>query len=145
MRSRKLCRRNAFLIDGVKAPVTNIVHDGACKQVRILEDNAEAAAQVGFFNLPDIDAVIEDNAVGNIIKTVDQVGDRCFAGARGPDKRHLLPRLGIEGDVVQDGFSRHIPKIHILQAHVAGHPRIGRAAAVRLFPGPKSGALGAFD
>ena len=39
-------------------------------------------AKIVFFDLIDIDAVIADFAVRNVVKAVDQIGDRGFSRAR---------------------------------------------------------------
>ena len=41
----------------------------------VLQHDSERVAQVIFFDLVDIDAVIADLAVLNIVETVDQVGN----------------------------------------------------------------------
>ena len=52
-------------------------------------------SEVGFFDLVDVNAVITDLTVLNIIKAVDQVGDRCLSGTGGADKGDLLSRRRI--------------------------------------------------
>ena len=60
-----------------------------------LQNDAERAAKIGFFDLVDIDAVITDLAVGDIIEPVDQVGDGGLAGTGGAHKGDLLTGVGI--------------------------------------------------
>ena len=57
----------------------------------ILQNDAEASAQVCFFDLVDVDAVIADLAVRNIIKAVEQIGDGGLSRIGGPYKGDLLP------------------------------------------------------
>ena len=76
--------------------VADVVHDRAGEEVGILQHDAQAAAQVGLFDLVDVDAVVADLAVGNIIEAVDQVGDGGLARAGGAHKGDLLARLGVE-------------------------------------------------
>ena len=70
------------------------------------------------------------------------VGLACAGRA---DEGELLAGLGVERDVVQDGFLRLIAKINPEEADVAAqlHER-GLAVNGRIFPGPRAGALGAF-
>ena len=72
------------------------------KRFDVLQDDAERAAQVGLFDLVDVDAVVADLAVGNVVKAVDEVRDGRLARAGRADKGDLLARLGVDGDVVQD-------------------------------------------
>ncbi len=59
----------------------------------VLQHHAKAAAQITFADLAHINAVIGDGAGGDIIKAVDEVGDRGFARAGGTDEGDLLPGL----------------------------------------------------
>ena len=68
-------------------PVNRLV---SCKH------DAQRAAQVGLFDLVDVDAVVADFTVGNVIEAVDEVGDRGLARAGRADKGDLLPRLGVQ-------------------------------------------------
>ena len=64
-------------------------------------DQFAVTAQVSFFDLMDVDAVIADLAILNIVEAVDQVGDGGLAGTGGADKGDLLARTAIQVDVVQ--------------------------------------------
>ena len=59
----------------------------------ILQNNAKRSSQIVFFNLSNIDLIVTDLTFLNIIKTVDQIGNGCFSGSGGTDKRDLLTRL----------------------------------------------------
>ena len=87
----QLCGGNALLVCGVGIPVAQVLHDRSCKQVRVLKHHAQRAAQVCFFDLVDVDAVIADLAVRNIIKEVEQIGDGGLSRIGGPYKGDLLP------------------------------------------------------
>ena len=87
----QLCGGNALLVCGVGIPVAQVLHDRSCKQVRVLKHHAQRAAQVIFFDLVDVDAVIADLAVRNIIKAVEQIGDGGLSRIGGPYKGDLLP------------------------------------------------------
>ena len=110
----------------------------------ILEHHAHRAAQVGLLYLLDIDAVIGYLALGDIVKSVDKVGDRGLARARRADKGNLLPRHRIERDVLQNGLLAVVAEADVVEAHVAPPLGIGyRAVAVRMLPRPDSRPLAA--
>ena len=100
MRICDLCRLNTFFIRCIQLAVTNVFHNRAGEQVRILQNHAECSAKVAFFDAANIDAVIGDFTLVNIIEPVDKVGYRRFAGTGGADKRDLLSALCIEGNIV---------------------------------------------
>ena len=66
----------------------------------ILQNDPERSAQICFFDLVDIDPVITDLSVLDIIKTVDQIGDRCLTGSGRADKRDLLSRFRVKLNVM---------------------------------------------
>ena len=71
MRICKLRRFNTFFIGSVQAPVTNVVHNRTRKQVGILQNNPQRAAQIRFLNLIHVDAIVTDFPIRNVIETVD--------------------------------------------------------------------------
>ena len=89
-----------LLIGCIKISVTDIVADGSGKQVGILQDNTEGTAQIVFFNLCNIDAVVADLSFLNIIKTVNQVGDCCLTGTGGTYKCQFLSWFGEQADIL---------------------------------------------
>ena len=133
---------DALLIAGIQVAVTDILHNGAGKEVGVLQHDTQAAAKVRLLDLVDIDAVIADLAVVDIVEAVDQVGDGRLAGAGGADKGQLLARFRIQGDVVQDGLFRGVAEVDVIETHVALELGVGQGAVVvRMFPGPDVGAL----
>ena len=108
----------------------------------VLQYDAERAAQVGLFDLVDVDAVVTDLAVLNVVEAVDEVRDG-LAGTGGADKGDLLARTAIEVDVVQDRLLRHITKVYIREGDVAFQLVVGGGAVVvGVLPRPQAGALG---
>lgn len=53
------------LVRGVQTPVADIVRNGARKQVGVLDDHGEGAAQVVLADVPDVDAVVGDAAAAD--------------------------------------------------------------------------------
>ena len=51
--------------------VAQVFHHRAGKEVDILQNHAQRAAQVALVDLVDIDAVIADLAVGDVVEAVD--------------------------------------------------------------------------
>ena len=142
VRAGELSRGYTFLVGGVQLAVADIVHDRARKQVRVLQYYAERAAQVGFFYLVDVDAVVAHFAVGDVVKPVEQVGYRSFARARRADESDLLPRLGVDGNVAKHRLALFVLEVDLGKHNVAAKPRIRDCAvAVRVLPRPFVGAL----
>ena len=98
----QLGRRLTLLVGGLQVAVADVFQHCAGKQVGILKDDAQGAAQVRLFDLIDIDAVIADLAVGNVVETIYEVGNGGLACAGGTDKGDLLPRFGPQADVVEN-------------------------------------------
>ena len=108
----------------------------------ILQHDAQRAAEVGFLDLVDVDAVVPDLAVLDVVEAVDKVGDSGLAGAGGADEGDLLARTAIEVDVVQDGLVRYIAEIDVRKGDVAFQLVVsGGAVVVGVLPGPDAGAL----
>ena len=105
VRAGELCRGDALFIRCAELAVADVVHHRAGEQVGVLQHDAQRAAQVGFFDLVDVDAVVADLALLNIVETVDQVGDGGLARAGGADEGDLLAGLGVKGNVMQTDFS----------------------------------------
>ena len=139
----EFCRLVYFFIRCVQFSVTDIFLDRACEQVGILEHDAERMSQIRFFDLVDIDIVIADLAVRHIVETVDQVGDRSLARAGGSDEGQLLPRLCIQGQVMEHHMVRRISECHVIEAHIAFQLCVsdGSVRLMRMLPRPHAGAL----
>ncbi len=131
---------------GVQLAVADVVGYRTGKQMRILQDNAQAAAQIGLFDLVDIDDVVADFAVGKIVKAIDEVGNGCFARACGTHKGDLLPRPCEQAHVVQHELFGHIAEIHVVEHHPALERLIGGGVLglVVMLPRPDAGAPRAF-
>ena len=146
VRIGKLRRSHDFLVGRIQTTVADIIADGAGKQVGILQNDTERAAEVRLFDLIDIDAVVADLAVREVVETVDQVGDGRLARARCADERDLLTGLSIQRDVVQNDLIRVITEIHIEEADIAADLRVGGGAVlVRVLPRPDVGLFRGFS
>ena len=67
--------------------------------MRVLQDDAEVAAQLFQMEIADVDAADADAAALDVVKTQQQAGDRGFA------------RAGVAYD--RDGFARFNSKAHV--------------------------------
>ena len=142
----KLCRLDAFFVGGIQLAVADIIHHGAGEQVGILQHDTKAAAQVGLFNLVDIDAIVADLAVGNVVEPVDQVGDGGLARAGGSDEGDLLAGVGVKGHIVEYRLFRHIGKVYTVHNDIALQLGVGNRAVclMGMLPGPVAGASSGF-
>src|SRR5215469_1588532 len=82
-------------------PQADVILDGAAEQEGILQDYAEAPAQVGEIQLADIDAVNADGTSLDVIKTHQEGDDGGLARAGMAHDGHGLARLDDERDVAQ--------------------------------------------
>ena len=145
VRIGQLRRRDTFLIGSIQLAVPDIVHYRTGKQVHILQYHTEGTAQGRFRDPADINAVVSDGTLLDIIEAVDQVGDGRLSGSGSPHKGHLLARLRVKRNVMQDCLFRHITKVHIVELHMSLHLyHIKRTVLFRHLPGPAVGTLFAF-
>ena len=146
VRIGKLRRCLDLLVGRIQAAVADIIANGAGKQVGILQHDAERAAEIGLFDLIDVDAVVADLAVRKVVETVDQVGNGRLARTGCADERDLLTGFGVQCDVVQDDLIRIIAEIHIKEADIAADLCIGGGAVlVRMLPRPDVGLFRGFN
>ena len=70
-------------------------------------------------------AVDRHGAAVDVVEARDQIGDRRLAGAAGADQRGELPRLDLEGDVVERRALKlgRVAERHIVERHVAAQRR----------------------
>ena len=95
-----LRRLNDLLVGGIKPSVADILHDRSRKQVGILKNHGDVAAQVVPLNMADINAVDGDGPALDIVEAVDEVRDRRLSGSRGTYEGDLLPRSRVEADIL---------------------------------------------
>ena len=133
---------DALFIGSLQPAIADVLHHRAGEQVGVLQHDAQRTAQIGLFDLVDVDAVVADLAVLNVVEPVDEVGDGGLTGTGRADKGDLLARTAIQVDIVQDGFFRHIAKVYIGKGDVAFQLVVGGSAVVvRVLPCPDAGAL----
>ena len=111
--------------------------------MRILQNHTERAAQIRLFDLVDVDIIVPDLAVLNIVKTVDQIGNRCFAGSGGADERDFLSGLREKRYVMQYRLVRRITEVDVVEGDLAALARISCRSVCRviMFPRPDTGTF----
>src|ERR1043166_9417812 len=76
--------------------------DAAGEQHRVLEDDADVAAQCGQVPLADVHPLDEDAAARDVVEAVQQAGAGGLAFTSRADDRHVLTPLYPEASVAQD-------------------------------------------
>ena len=110
---------DTFLVGGIEFAVTDIVEDGAREEVRLLQDDAHAAAQRVFTDIGDGDAVVEDMSALYLVEAVDEVDDGGLACPCASHEGYLLSRVGIDIDIEEYLFLGGVAEINVLEVDVA--------------------------
>lgn len=135
----ELCCGDAFFIAGGWIAVADIFHDAAGEEVDILKNDAKGAAQIVLADFFDVDAIVEDGAVVDVVKPIDEVGDGGFSRSGRANEGNFLSRLGVEGDVVEDLLGWCVTKIDVLETNIAAQATVLSAAILHTLPGPDAG------
>ena len=133
-----------FFIRRIQPAVTDVFAHRAGKQVRILQNHRKRAAQRGFFDAVEGDAVISDLALLHIVEAVDEVRDGRLASAGGAYEGDLLAWVCIERYVLEHGLFAVVAERYVVETHVSAHFNELIAAFRRFgrnFPGPDARAL----
>ena len=110
-----------------------------------MQYHAEGTAQVRFFDFIDVDAVVTDFTVGNVIKTVNQVGNSGLARTGGADKGNLFTGVRIQGNVMQNFLVGIVTEVHMVQYDFTPQAGIGNGAVVvGMLPCPDTGVTVGF-
>ena len=93
-------------------------------------------------NLGDIDSVKADLAIGNIVETVDQVGDGRLTRTRRANEGDLLTGSCPQRDIVQNHLLPVVGEVDIFHDQLSTQASVGnRSIAVRMAPCPHSRAF----
>ena len=134
MRVCRLCRRNHFLVGGIRLAHADIIPHSSGGEPCLLQNHAEILAQTCPRHGSDIRAVHTDCTAVDIIKPHQQIDQRGFAASGRPDNCHTLPGSDRNIAVFDQRTLRHIGERNIVQQH--------RALCVR--QPRQAGRLGAF-
>ena len=91
----------------------------------VLQNHAQRAPQIPFSDFIDVDPIVTDLSVGQIIKTVDQVGDGGLSRSRASHKGDLLSRRRIQPDVMEHDLVFIVAKVHVIEGDIASQQDIG--------------------
>ncbi len=146
VRIGQLCRCIYLFICGLQTAVTDVFHDRTGEEVRILQHDAERTPQIRLVDLLHIDAVIAELAVGNLIKTIDEVRNGGLSGTGGAHQSDLLTGLCMNGNVMEHGLVLRVPEIHIFKDHIALQRLVIGLSGILMImlPGPAAGSFAAF-
>ena len=64
------CSLFDLLIADLRTAVADIIRNGPCKEMGILNDHGEGTAQIILSDLPNIDSIVGDDSAVNLIKPV---------------------------------------------------------------------------
>ena len=96
-----------------------------------LQNDTDLAAQPSRIDLRDIDAVNQHASAFGHIKTLNELGESAFAGARSPDDSDHLAGRNVEIDVMQNLRTVDaIAKADVIECHVATNRRQCHTAGV---------------
>ena len=94
-----------FGAGGIRLAVGDVLGNGAKEQERLLQHQADVAAIFGHRDGADINAINENSAFADIVKTADQIDQGRFARAAMADQAHHLARFDDQIDVAGHGAS----------------------------------------
>ena len=86
VRVGQLRRRDDLFIRGVQPPVADVLHHRRDEEVRVLQHDAQLAAQIVLLHLADVHPVDADAAAVDVVKARQQVDDRRLARAGRADQ-----------------------------------------------------------
>ena len=110
---------DAVLVRRVELAVADVLHHRAGEQMRVLQNDAERAAQIVLADVAHVDAVVGDLSGLNVVEAVDEVRDGRLARAGRADKGDLLAGLGVQRKLLEHRLFRHVGKVHVVEPHVA--------------------------
>ena len=126
-----------FGVGGVRLADAQVFRDRAVEQQRLLEHDADIAAQPDQPEIADIGAVDRDGARLRIERAIEQRQRRRLAAAGRPDQRDAVAGQRLEGQIDDGGTLAVVGKRHILEFDMAVHAagidraRAGRAPTAR--------------
>ena len=129
VRMRALGSFDNLLARGIGTAVGDVICHRALEQPRILQHHAKSTAQA-CARVFTRGTAIDRNAAGiDIIKTQQQIDERCLATARRADQGKAHAGLGLDADILQQLAVGHVAKVHMLKGDLA--LRCGKLYSVR--------------
>ena len=137
MRMGKLGCFDDFLIRRIRAPIADIIGNGAFKQVRLLRDIGDGMAQRVLFDVFNVLPVEQYPAFVEIVEALDKVDERGLTCAGCANHGSGFTRLGDEADAMQHRRGFTIGEINILETNFSGTGfqlyRVRNIALMRLY------------
>ena len=129
------CARSSASVDLLRRRVrladAQILLDRSRKQHRLLEHDADIAAQRDERHVADVDAVDQHAAAVGIEDAMQQAERRRFARSGRADERDRLARRHVEGHVADRRPLAVVGKGHVLERHAPDEPAgVARARLV---------------
>src|SRR5205085_11857530 len=112
-------RGDDLLHGGLGPPVGDILADGGPKEHRLLRHDADAGAQRGQRQTPQVDAVEQDAALVRVVEAQQQADKRALTGAGRAHERYRLPRLDRQGDAAQHRRAGCVGEVDAAELDVA--------------------------
>ena len=119
MRMSALGGLDNLLTRSIGTTVSDVFGHGALEQPRILQHHAKGTAQACARVVTRRPAIDHDAAGIDIVKTQQQVDERCLAAARGANEGKAHAGLGLDADILQQLAVGHIAKVHVFKGHLA--------------------------
>ena len=110
-----------LLVGGVGDAVGDVVADGGGEQEGVLEDDADAAAQVGQAQAPDVPAVQAHLPGVDVVEAGQQQGERRLPRSARPDQGDALAGPDPEREAVEERSRAGVAEAHVGEIDVAGH------------------------
>ena len=121
----------------VQFAVTDVVHYSTRKQVCVLQNHTKRSSEVSLLDLVDVDAVVSDLTVGNIVESVDEVGNCCLTCTCRTYESNLLSRFGVQRNSVQNSLVFFVTEHYVFKSYVTTQWNVGYSSVtVRMFPSP---------
>jgi len=113
-----------FGVGGVGAAKGDVVANGTGKEIGFLQHDADLAPHAVQGDIAHVPVIDEDAAFAHVVETGDKVDNGRFAATGSPQEGDGLAWLGLEGDVLEDGFTAiEVAEGHVGKANAAVHLR----------------------
>ncbi len=113
---------------GIRAPIGDVLSNGALEQPGVLEHHPYLRAEVGAPELGDVDAIEGDPAGVELVEPHHEVDQSGLPGTGGPDDGNRVTGLHGECQVIDEGPIFLVPEGDVLERHpsvgIVDHPRL---------------------
>ena len=110
-----------LLVTGIELPVTNVVRDGAAKDMGRLQYDAEVRLQPMQTPVPVIDSIQQNSPGGRFIESAQQIDQRRLAATCGTDNSDTLALPDGEVDILEHSRSVCIVEADVFELDQTDH------------------------